>query len=306
MSAVVVAAFIAAAATACTASEPTAPTASAPDFAGVLPPKADPLLAYGQSGTASVALARAEDMLTTKCMTAFGFTDNRTQDYKALQESFEVDAARLYGITDAKVAAINGYLPIMSDEGRSQAEDSQRSDPSYQLVRTGTRENQPPTESAMAESPGSLGGKAIPAGGCLGDARTQITGNPTGNPPESAQLGEKLRVQAWFDAWDDPRTVSAKAEWAACMKKSGYIRRDPVNDDLGFDSRDSNQAPEAEIQQALADIKCKQETDFVKRANEVHVEYAERAIEENQTALDESKSFYDALLKRANEIIAAG
>ncbi len=75
------------------------------------------------------------------------------------------------------------------------------------------------------------------------------------------------------------------------MARSGYKRKDPVNDDLKIKDRDTNPAPAAEVQEALADITCKVLTDFIKRANSVHVEYANRAIEADQTALDESKTF---------------
>ena len=256
-----------------------------------------------------VAVARAETALTQKCMAQFGYDFKPEMDFDKYAESFVESDARLYGITDPVVAKVYGYLPAPGTAGLPNA-NAALAGPNFNLVLTGAKDGEAPTADVLSTSPGTLGGTEIPAGGCLGDARLKVTGNVSGNAPDSAALGWELRNEAWQAAMQDAKVTAAKEAWATCMAKDGYTGIDPIDgpeesSGLGEDGT-FNPASESEVKQALVDIECKRTTDWVKTANAVHVDYALRAINENQLALEESKNFYDNALKNAYDVIAIG
>lgn len=279
-----------------------APIAFGPSEA-ILPPQSDPLDAYAQPVETIVALQRAEDILVSRCLDDFGFQDYPQQDYDLIAASFVEAAGRLYGITDRAIAAVYGYHPAPSqDTAAAQFERSE----AFDFVFLGLRPGENPAQVDLTMSPGEVGGRAIPPAGCLGQARQQLTGNTTRNPSESATLGRALRIEAWTSAWADSRVVEAKSEWADCMATAGYQVEDPVADTSTREGGAESQPDPSEIAQALTDIDCKVAVDFVARANEVHVEYSMRAIEENQLALQESLQFNEETLFNANQVIQQG
>jgi hypothetical protein len=267
-------------------------------FAGQLPPQADPLSDYAQNPETIIAVTRAEDILASACMKAFGF-GYQAQDYDALARSFVEADSRLYGITDPAAAATFGYLPAPT---ATQVRSPEETNPSYQLALVGLTPGQKPTEVSPSKSPGTVSGHPVPPSGCLGQARLTLTGSVNGEPAQKAALGRELDGKAWDGAWNGPAAVAAKADWAGCMGDAGYSMRDPLDD-----IPDQNEkATPAEIKQALADISCKESTDFVARANAENVRVARQYLEQNQLALQASKAFNDNALKNANEVIAAG
>lgn len=282
----------------------TAACASEPPVAepnGIRPPLVDPLVAYSQPPEVLSALVKAIDIRAAECMESFGF-QYFPQDYESFEDNFVVSDSRLYGITDATVASVYGFMPAPVD-GADDADLATMADPAYQLVLAGVTEGKNGGEVDFDLSPGKVGGKEIPPGGCLGAARLEITGDSSGQDTEAEDLANGLRIQAWKDAWRDSRTVDAKAEWAACMSTNGYQREDPVLDKTQISNGAGERAPEAEIREALADIQCKVDTDFVERANAVHVEHAELLLEANALALQDAKDHLQEVLDRANDII---
>lgn len=295
---------------ACTSDTPqTEPVPSSFAFSGIAPPTPDPLLEYAQNPTVMVAMVRAETALTQKCMTQFGYDFKPEMDFEKYAESFVESDARLYGITDPVVAKVYGYLPSPGEAGLPNA-NAELASPTFNLVLTGAKDGEAPTAEVLSKSPGSSGGIEIPAGGCLGEARLQVTGTVSGNEPDSATLGQDLRVQAYQAAMQDAKVTAAKDAWVKCMAKDGYAAADPLVGPGEFSALADDgtviRADESEVKQALVDIECKRTTDWVNTANAVHVDYALRALNENQLALEESKNFFDNALKNANDVIANG
>ena len=296
--------------TGCTSdAQRTEPAPSSFAFSGVTPPTPDPLLAYAQNPPVMVAMARAETALTQECMTQFGYEFKPEMDFDKYAESFLVSDARLYGITDPVVAKVYGYLPAPGNSAIPNA-NAALAGPNFDLVLIGVDNGEAPTPEVLSKSPGTLGGIEIPAGGCLGDARLKVTGNVSGNALDSETLGQDLHIQAWRAAMQDEKLAAAKNAWARCMAKGGYTGIDPIGgpeklSGLGEDGT-INPASDSEVKQALVDIECKRTTDWVKTANAVHVDYALRAINENQLALEDSKNFFDNALENANDVIANG
>lgn len=264
-------------------------------------PKVDPLLAFVQPAEILVVLEQAEDILAYECMARFGFKDFPVKDYDRLAMKATQPDERIYGITNRAVAAKYGYL--LGPAVAPPAATSESGTVSYRNTLFGDFEALAQGR-AVEPEPGG-----IPIGGCLGEAQTKLTGNPNGVPTMDAEGPRSLIPEAWLQSWDDARTVAAKADWSRCMAAVGYTVKDPVMDEYHFPNRGPDEgAPgdPAEIQQALADITCKEETDFVSRVNAVHIEYSNRLIEENQLVLNEWKTFYAEALVKANEVIANG
>jgi hypothetical protein len=94
--------------------------------------------------------------------------------------------------------------------------------------------------------------------------------------------------------------------WSACVGGKGYEFNEPLNA-LGKFERDflTTKPSAAEIQAAVADVKCKQETNLIATWHRINAEYETKAIEKNQLALTEERRRVDAALKKAVEIIEA-
>jgi hypothetical protein len=287
----------------CTSSPVAKVTTAVPKSSGIQPPVTDPLWAYEESPAEMVAMQQAEGILTKRCMATFGFDYVIQHTAKFVGASSVLFDARLYGITDPVQAKLYGYLidptppPPLSGAKLAGTD-------AYQLVFRGLRPGEAPVPGKEV-SPGKVGGLVVPAGGCLGAARQELTGNADGHPTDDS-LAAGLKAKAWSDGWYDPRTVAAKAEWAACLAKSGYTRTDPLMDKSKYTRELSTPPSPAEIAAALADIACKKSTNFVAKANKVNIEYSLKAVEENQLSLQASKAFWSAALVRANTLIAKG
>jgi hypothetical protein len=289
---------IAAAASAATVdrrpSSDSAELASDAEFHGILPVP-DPLEPYGQSAEDYVAEVHAENILTAACMERLGYP-YPGQDIDALAQSFPESEGRLYGITDAQVASVYGFLTKPSHPMRTLTAVEQSDDYAYAL--TGLR----PGESRPIE-------RATSGAGCLGDARAQLTGDVSGSRPDDATLGSNLQLQAWEDMWTTPSAVQAKADWSRCMAESGYHVADPLSDQrapalLGA-AGDDQSVSQPEIDQALTDIRCKVSTKFVERVGAIQADLAARFIEQNADRLAPSKAFNDSVLAKSEAVIAA-
>lgn len=286
--------------TGCTA-VPSTPQADGTDrleVHGTVPPLSNPLRSYGQDPQVISALARAVDVLTEECMDTFGLEYQR-QDYDALDRSFLIDETRLYGITDPLAAAKYGYLPPPS---RSSGEVPPAAPESYQFVLTGLQPADNPAELDLDRSPGTVAGLPVPPAGCLGQARLELTGSVTERPSSDAELGHFLYNEAWHDAWISPTTQLAKMEWSQCMKAKGHDATDPLDD---IPAQTSFDPSGSEVKFALADIACKQSTDFVAKANAENVRIAQSYLDENFAELRASKEFNDNALSKARAVIDA-
>ncbi|RFA06775.1 hypothetical protein B7R21_18550 [Subtercola boreus] len=282
--------------TGCAASPPASADLRA---AGIEPALPDPLAAYAQPAEAITKITQAVDILTTECFTRFGMTYRSAQDYDQVRESFKIADQRLYGITDLAVADVWGYMPAPSPDPAEPWYDEIATD-QYQLVLAGVVNNQRPTPEDQKLSPGTVNGQPVPAGGCLGQARVEITGTIDTAPPTGRDLAMSLHSQAWFDAWNDPSTTAAKADWAACMAAAGYNRTDPVTDDLDLSNEIGVRASSEDVAQATTDIQCKTRTDFIATANASHVAHANALIEQHRDELRPVQAFYAAASAKAD------
>lgn len=263
-----------------------------------MPQVADPLTAYAQDPLVLVRVRHAVDVLSSRCMKRFGEFTIKPANYTQLAASFVEGASRLYGITDSAVAAQYGYLPVPIP---LVADPPEETTAQFRLIYLGLRPGQNPAQVSQTESPGTARGQQIPVGGCLGSARKTITGQITGRPHGQANLGFELDVAAWVAAWSDSETMRAKSDWSSCLARHGYRMVDPLE---GVPTRAEGPASQSEIQQALADISCKESTGFIRKANAVAVRFAQKALLNNKIALQPSKQFNDEALQNANSVLA--
>ncbi len=149
------------------------------------------------------------------------------------------------------------------------------------LVFDGTNPGEDPPIIAT-QSPGISAGKKIPPGDCLGQARTKLYGKAVFS--SQFTTAQQLSVNAAESAQADPRVAAYILDWATCMKARGFNYPDPYSvSDIDLNTP----APTPrEIQIAIADIECKQQTNLAPRWMTVLVEYEQAAVEKNQLVLN--------------------
>jgi len=262
-----------------------------------------PLAAYQLSGADLYTLQQAESQLTDECMKRFGFAPQASRLDRDLMVAEQKEAdARLYGITSLAQAEANGYLPqLLPDDGQDEAPaEEDRASASYLFVLYGSRTGLITTPPAGGwRSPGRFGGLEIPPAGCLGEARTALWGDPSAQVKDG--LAQSLRVTAYERSVADPRVRTLFEQWSRCMARQGYRYRTPL--EPRFD-REDDTAPSAEERAtAVADVRCKDESDLAAKWNRVDVAYQRQEIEDNQLALTAEKDRIRAALGRATEML---
>ncbi len=259
-----------------------------------------PLDAYKETAEDRNILNQAEQMLIVECMQGFGFDSKYP---KINQERIEAQDAegrsRLYGITDLAAAQKYGYHlnPEIVQARPQLPPDSAAAG----FVREGHKPGQDQSKipDVATVSPGQYQGKAVPPGGYVGFARKKILGIATIRNPFT--LAEDLQIPADFAAQRDSRVQGYFAQWSKCMAKSGYNLPDPLADH-GFDV-EQPKISAAEIETAVADVKCSRSLQLPEKWHKVIVEYENKAIEKNQLALTEEKKKRAEMLARATEVV---
>lgn len=204
-----------------------------------------PLDQYRPNAEDRYALARAEATLTNGCLAEFGVRKQITApDLRALQDAEAVAASRLYGITDRALAESWGYdLPPAAPSPPEPDFDEKDN-----LVLLGAADSGPQALDPSG-SPGTVNGRALPPGGCLGAARQRLYGSPS--PRAHFTLATDLAAQAWQESRSSTPVGRAVQAWRACMSDRGLRQDDPLNLNL------ENASPELERATAVADVDCK-------------------------------------------------
>lgn len=258
-----------------------------------------PSEAYKPTAAEQNLVGDATEKLITDCMRQFGFA--WTTRPNQMKEVNQTD--RVYGVADLETAQRYGYR-LPPTDGRSSGADkkTKRSQgtsysPSTLLVLTGSSTGEEKTSGA--EDPGSYRGKEIPAGGCAGQARRQVTGVDEIDPTRAA---DSIVVSMWEKSKSDPRVVAVIKKWAACMKESGYNYPSPL--EVGDPKWSSSGRPsENEIQTAVADVKCKQRTNLIGVWFSVESGYEKQAIQQNIEQLTQIKKRWTEAARKAAQIL---
>jgi hypothetical protein len=217
-------------------------------------------------------LFRARAVLTASCMERFGHhwpvPAEPAPDTGTLNPA---NTAHRYGITDARLAARNGYHPA---PGTMPSRTKQKSPgpnpgPEEMLVLTGLHED-------GARAAKDERGRPVPAGGCQGEATTALSGDP--DKIGNRELVGTINIGSYRDSQKDPRVVRVFRAWSRCMRQYGYTYADPTRAPGKGAEFTGPTATGAEIAVARKDVECKRRTNVIGIWSSVDAAYQRRAM----------------------------
>ncbi len=217
-----------------------------------------PIDAYLITDQQRAEMDNAAAILAGRCMKQFGFDYSPVPKNTKVSRATETNAPRRYGIVDAAEVEVLGYHPPAADLS-AQRSSAQTLDAAGIHVLTGGGSPQI-QGAAKTGSAGAYNGVQIPAGGCLGQARRQLTAH--GGSVNDSPVAESVNTDSLARSQQEPQVIAVFKQWSACMAAKGYHYATPY--DAGNDRRWATNAPTAaEIQTATADVACKQQTNLV-------------------------------------------
>jgi hypothetical protein len=232
---------------------------------------------------------KAEDILLARCVRRFGFDIPPAPERKPPASGI----GERYGITDEQRVQTRGYHgPVSPPNTAGQA-----------AAPAGAGSGgYPPDVEAIVTGRGqsSYNGQPVPEGGCVGEARRKLAqGAPT---PAGLDRGERLSLETYEVSQRDSRVVKVFADWSACMQRSGHSYATPrnANNDPAFGSKEPTAR---EITVAVADVRCKKETNLVSVWATVETAYQKRAIEQNAEELAVLKRNFEIQEKNAADVV---
>jgi hypothetical protein len=238
-------------------------------------------------------LAAAADLLTQRCMTAAGFSDPVAAGPGggALTVQFIEDGG--YGIASLTQAETYGYK--QPGQGGGAGGPAGIVIPGF----VGVQNKHGPawTSALLGFVPGARAG-APQHEGCLQAADTELYGRLSGNPNPDPVPGIAIQSAQWTQS--DPRILAAQRAWSACMARSGLSYKSPAQ--VAGRNWPSTPTP-AEIATAVADVRCKTQTNLVNTWLTVEAAYQQALISQNLTSLARLQASFGALLRRAEELL---
>jgi len=288
--------------TACTSSGSDRRNSAAPPPAVTAIPSAGtvlglvlPLSSYQLTPAQQLFVNNATRALVSQCMRRFGFAQF-SLDTGATKSGLPDQMGRRYGaVSDARTAATYGYhLPSdqNSSPGKPSVRPSQPFTQAENAVLTGTSGKGPVPPNQTQRST-TYNGQSVPPGGCFGEANRAIGIDSH----VDGLLPQRLAFTAYDQSLNDSRTKQVIAAWSACMKDKGYAVADPVGAVKAFNL--AGPVTSAEIQQAVADVACKQRVSLIGVWFAVEKAYQERLIEQNGQQLAAVRKVVDDELRNA-------
>jgi hypothetical protein len=242
-----------------------------------------PLDAYTAAPTQARTLNEARNLFIVACLDRFGFHVEAPKQ----SEVSKIGPNQLrYLIADENRAKAFGYkVPEISNAPRPP-------EPSM-----------PAAATAVINGRGAsvVGGQEVPDGGCIGEAYRKLGVDK--RTQERRDVVETIRNDAYVRMKNDSRVVAAVSRWSACMLRSGYHYPDPAhaNDDPVFATE---VASETEIATAVADVRCKRESNVIELMAATESAYQQRAIAAHQTELQAVREALDNELRLAADVVA--
>ncbi|MGK5549067.1 hypothetical protein ACSNOH_30690, partial [Streptomyces sp. URMC 127] len=210
-----------------------------------------------------------------------------------------------YGVTDPAEAARYGFAPPGSPRTQTPPPQPPPSLPAEAAtVLTGTDDPKAKPGSDAAKGGQKAGGRTVPAGGCLGEARAAF-GADGAEAGGDAPVADRINAGSFEQARRDPRVARVLARWAQCMKGHGFgSYGDPL--EASGDPAWRTPRPSAkEREAATADARCKKEHNVVGVWFTVDAAYQRREIERNAKELAAVKADLDARQERASAALGA-
>ncbi|MEV7418846.1 hypothetical protein [Streptomyces sp. NPDC089919] len=260
-----------------------------------------PLLAYRPGEEQRRTLVGAEQTLVRSCMRRYGFDWAPSEEIPAPGPRNAMDWR--YGIHDARLAATRGYQP-------DQAQQEQ-----YDRARRAVAARPPLSAEGRAVLTGGTGAgphrgkgpavrapvRAVPPGGCLGEARSRLGTASHGSSP----LVEGLLADALRQAAREPAVRAVFRLWSQCMRTSGYRYADPLA--LAADprfARTPHPVGAVETGTALADLRCRGRLRVTEVWYGAEVRVQERAVAAHAAELAAVREGLDEVFRNATEVVA--
>jgi hypothetical protein len=259
-----------------------------------------PLEAYQAISTQQQeVLAQASNLITERCMTAKGFDDTSPASAPFSNvtslEAIEIGGAGLTSGSQAKTfgfahpkgpglgtaggPAIIGYVGVS-------------------FFGNALKVGKAYTQALLGFSPG-FGGAPGSHESCLQQGSQAVYGSANGTPA-SDPVPQIAQQSVGFTA-SDPRIHAAERAWSACMARRYYHYSSPSQ----VEDRHWPTPPhKAEIRTAVADVRCKTQTNFLNTWLAVEAGYQAALIGRNLTALSQLQANFTPLLHRAEAALA--
>ncbi|MFG2813778.1 hypothetical protein [Streptomyces sp. NPDC048410] len=232
-------------------------------------------------------ISHAKKILVGDCMKDFGFTWAPTPDLPKVGPKTLTDWR--YGIHDMALAKERGYKPAAKEQVAYDA-----------ALKKGA------VDGTTADSPEAraldgrlkeVGGRKVPAGGCVGAANRGVDAEAV-----QARTALGLANAAFVKAQQEPQVVRAFADWSACMKRGGYTYKAPL--DASDDRRFSGpQVSPQEIATATTDITCRQKTDVARIWFQAESDLQKKAIDDHAEELSTEHHEIDSAVRKASQIV---
>jgi hypothetical protein len=246
-----------------------------------------PLDSYEQvSVSEQQALSAAGDLLTQRCMAARGFAYTGAAQPGGGAASVESIEDGGYGVASLTQAEVYGYKQTGSGGGPLGIVI-----PAF--LSQQDKHGQAWTSALLGFVPGSRPSARQPSG-CLQEADVALYGKLQGNPDPDPVPGIALEAASWTQS--DPRIVLLDRLWSACMARHGYNYKSPEQAEL---ASWPSSPTSAEIATAVADVKCKTQTNLVNTWLTVEAAYQAVLIGDNLTELSRLQTNFAKLLRRA-------
>ncbi|MGN5380599.1 hypothetical protein ACQ4WX_36000 [Streptomyces lasalocidi] len=153
-------------------------------------------------------------------------------------------------------------------------------------------------------------GHRIPEGGCLGQARQEITGPTPATKVDGVRLtgttsiAMRLWIQSGREARKDPAWKKADRAWSDCMKKRGFHYADPDAASLDTAWFRTDKPTGAERKTAAADATCKLDTGYIQSVHALQARAQKSAIRRNKQELEDQRAAQQRAVRNARAIVA--
>jgi hypothetical protein len=254
-----------------------------------------PLDAYLPSEAARQTVAKAAAILLEQCMAEFGLEFHSGSDSGSPEPEQERNARR-YFVIDPAAAAIDGYHPSAALRQAQAALQDQR-----------TANSAPISADVInvmeGKGPSTYNGRKIPDGGCSKESARRMGG---GHRVDTVTIDVQLmQVESYNRMQQDSRVVTASRAWSTCMHEQGFEYPSPraANDDQRWSG---DEASDAEIATAVADVACKLKTNIAGTMLAVETAYQRRLVDQHVAELAELKALFEDEAAGAVKVIGSG
>ncbi|WP_240797528.1 hypothetical protein [Streptomyces sp. F001] len=246
-----------------------------------------PIQTYLPTDQEQGQLSQAKKILISDCMKGFGFEWTPAPDLPRVGPKTLTDWR--YGIHDMALAEQRGY--------KADAKEQEAYDAAVDKGAVDGTTADGPDAQALNGGIQEVDGKKVPEDGCVGAANREIDADAI-----QARAALELANAAFVKSKEDPKVVKAFADWSACMKRSGYNYKQPL--DASDDSKFSGtEVSSEEISTATADITCRQKTNVAWIWFQAESALQKSAIEDHAEELSAERKKIDAAVRSASKIV---